>query len=184
MTGEYRGLHQKLVDGLGKRPGEAVYAFVACILALGVSGVAAHALKQPLLFPSLGPTALLLFEQPMSSGASPRNALIGHLVAVLAGALCLYLFGSYDDPSILVEGVTPARVGAAALSLALTGAVLLLLRASHPPAGATVLIVSLGLLKTPPELAMIVSGVALLVVAGWLVNRSLGTPFPVWYPKG
>jgi CBS domain-containing membrane protein len=72
----------------------------------------------------------LFFEQPVEKTASLRNTRIGHLVAV--AALCLLAFGLYDDPSVLFEGVTPARVGAAALSLALTGAVLLLLRASHP----------------------------------------------------
>jgi CBS domain-containing membrane protein len=79
-----------------------------------------------------------------------------------------------------VEGVTLLRIGVAALSLALAGAVLLLLRASHPPAGATVLIVSLGLLKTPTELTMIMVGVAILIVAGWVINRALGTPVPAW----
>lgn len=187
MAGDgYHGVHERLVGWLGQRGGEAVYAFFACGLALTVSGLAAYALKQPLLFPSLGPTALLVFERPTSPGASPRNVLIGHLVAVLAGVSCLYLFGLYDDPSILLEGVTLARVGAAALSLAVAGAVLLLLRASHPPSGATVLIVSLGLLKTPTQLAMIMAGVATLLVAGWLINRALGTPYPVWSrkPKG
>jgi CBS domain-containing membrane protein len=143
----YHGVHEKLVERYG-RAGDALYTFVACMIALAVSGLAAYLTKQPLLFPSLGPAALLFFEQPMSAGSSPCNTLIGHLVAVLAGALCLALFGLLDDPSILVEGVTPPRIGAAALSLALTGAVLLLLRASHPPAGATVLIVSLGLVAT------------------------------------
>lgn len=70
-----------------------------------------------------------------------------------------------------------------ALSLALTGAVLLLLRASHPPAGATVLIVSLGLLETPAELAMILAGVVLLTVASWAINRALGMPVPIWTPE-
>lgn len=179
----YHGVHERLTGRLGERRGEAVYTFSVCVLALGVSGLAAYALKQPLLFPSLGPTAFLFFEQPAAKTASPRNALIGHLVAVVAGALCLLVFGLYDDPSVLVEGVTLARVGAAVLSLALTGAVLLLLRASHPPSGATVLIVSLGLLKTPVELAMIMAGVVLLTVAGWAINRALGTPVPIWAPR-
>jgi CBS domain-containing membrane protein len=175
----YHEVHDKLVERYG-RAGEALYTFIACVLALAVSGLAAYLTKQPLLFPSLGPAALLFFEQPMIAGSSPRNTLIGHLVAVLAGALCLALFGLLDDPSILVEGVTLLRIGVVALSLALAGAVLLLLRASHPPAGATVLIVSLGLLKTPTELTMIMVGVAILIVAGWVINRALGTPVPAW----
>ena len=175
----YHGVHEKLVERYG-RAGDALYTLIACVLALAVSGIAAYLTKQPLLFPSLGPAALLFFEQPMSAGSSPRNTLIGHLVAVLAGALCLALFGLLDDPSILVEGVTPLRIGAAALSLALTGAVLLLLRASHPPAGATVLIVSLGLLTKPSEMTMIMVGVVILSVTGWVINRAFGVPVPAW----
>ena len=88
------------------------------------------------------------------------------------------------NPSILREGATLVHVGAAALPLALAGSVLLLLGASHPPAGATVSIASLGLLKTPAELAMIVVGVANLTVAGWVVNRAFGTPMPPWSRQG
>jgi CBS domain-containing membrane protein len=186
MTGpeqQRHGFHERLAERFGVG-GDALYTFAACVLAVAVSGTAAHLTKQPLLFPSMGPTAFLFFEQPMANSASPRNTLIGHSVAVLAGAACLALFGLLDNPSILVEGVTPSRICAAALSLALTGAVLLLLRASHPPAGATVLIVSLGLLTKPSELALIMVGVVVLTVAGWAINRAFGVTMPVWSSQG
>ncbi len=71
MTGAgYHGVHKTLVERFGVRSGETVYAFFTCLLVLGVSGLAAHAFKQPLLFPSLGPTALLFFERPMSPGGA------------------------------------------------------------------------------------------------------------------
>jgi len=180
---ERHGLHGRLVGRFGSRVGEAIYAFAACLLALAVSGLAAYLAKQPLLFPSLGPTALLFFERPMATTSSPRNALIGHAVAILAGALSLALFGLLDNSSILVKDATPARIGAGALSVALTGAVLLLSNASHPPAGATTLIVSLGFLQTPPEMAALMAGVVLLTVVGWLLNRAAGVPAPVWGTK-
>ena len=81
MTEGYHSLHGKLVDRFGTK-GDALYTFVACLLALAVSGLAAYIFKQPLLFPSLGPTALLFFEQPLTAPSSPRNTLIGHLVAI------------------------------------------------------------------------------------------------------
>jgi CBS domain-containing membrane protein len=177
---EGRGLHRRLVERLGGRWGGALYTFVSCLLALAVSGLAAHVTGQPLLFPSLGPTAYLFFEQPMAEASSPRNALIGHAVAIGAGAFSLAVFGLLGDPSVLVESVTLARVGAAALSVALTGAVLLLLRASHAPTGATTLIVSLGFLQTPPEMAALMVGVVILTAVGWLVNRAAGVPVPLW----
>lgn len=116
----------------------------------------------------------------MSGRASPRNTMIGHAVAILAGVLSLVLFGLLDNPSVLQEGMTLARVGAATLSKAVTGAILLLLRASHPPAGATVLIVSLRLLQRPSELLVMAIGVVILTVVGWTINRLAGMPMPVW----
>jgi CBS-domain-containing membrane protein len=181
---EYHGFHKRLVDSFGATRGETIYTFVACLLALVISGLAAWLFRQPLLFPSLGPTALLFFEQPIAPASSPRNTLIGHFVAILAGALSLAVFGLLDHPSILAEGVTLTRMGAAALSVALTGAVLLLLRSSHPPTGATTLIVSLGLLQMPLEMVMLMVGVIILTVAGWSINRALGVPVPVWSAKG
>jgi hypothetical protein len=67
--------------------------------------------------------------------------------------------------------------------MALTGAVLLLLKSSHPPAGASVLIVSLGLLQTPLEMTMLMLGVLLLTIVAWLLNRMAGVPVPVWAAK-
>ncbi len=116
----------------------------------------------------------MFFEYPLGAGASLRNTLIGHLVAVLADALSLAIFGLLDHPSILQEGMTLARTGAAALSMVLTGAVLLLLKSSHPPARASVLIVSLGLLQMPLEMMMLVLGVLLLTVVAWLLTAWLG----------
>ena len=175
----YHGLRKALVERLGTQGGEAFYNFIGCLLALAVSGLAAYLLKEPLLFPSLGPTAFLFFEYPLGSGSSPRNTLIGHLVAVLAGALSLAVFGLLDHPSVLQEGVTLPRIGAAAFSMALTGAVLLLLRSSHPPAGASVLIVSLGFFQRPLEMLVLMIGVLLLTVVAWVINRAAGVPVPV-----
>jgi CBS domain-containing membrane protein len=52
-----------------------------------------------------------------------------------------------------------------------------------PPAGATTLIVSLGLIATIPKLAVLMLGVLLLVVQGFVINRLAGVPYPVWSPN-
>lgn len=62
-----------------------------------------------------------------------RASLEDSRLAAANPGFVLAVFGLLDHPSILAEGVTLARTGAAALSLALTGAILLLLRSSHPP---------------------------------------------------
>ena len=173
------GLQRRLQERLGKS-GEAIYAAGAGAVAIAISGLAAHLLRQPLLFPSLGPAVFLFFETPLSPPASPRNALIGHGVALLAGYVSLAIFGLLAAPNVLEVGVTPPRIGAAALSILITLALLIVLSSPHPPAGATTLIVSLGFLTTPPQLAAMAAGVVLLTVVGWLINRLLGVPVPVW----
>ena len=176
---ERYGLHKRLVERLGTA-GDAVYMFATAATAMVVSGIAAFVLKQPLLFPSLGPTLYLFFETPMAEQASLRNTLIGHFVALVVGFLSVWAFGLLYTPSVTEQGATPARVGAAALSLALTEALLILLRAKHAPAGATVLIVSLGLLSTPGRVLVMAASIVLLTVTGWIINRICGVPMPVW----
>ena len=160
--------------------GNAVYTFTGSLLAIALSGLAAWGFDEPLLFPSLGATAFLIFETPTAEVGSPRNTLIGHGVGILAAAFALAIFGLLDSPSAFEEGVTFSRVLAVALSVALTGGVLRLLRAAHPPAGATTIIVSSGLLAEGEQMLAVAAGVLLLTAAGWLLNRALGVPAPVW----
>jgi len=182
VPGSY-GLKRYLQTRHGNR-GNAVYTFTGSLIAVALSGTAAWAFDEPLLFPSLGATAFLFFETPMAEVASPRNAIIGHGLAVLAAIVGIAVFGLIDAPSAYEAGVVPARIGAVALAVALTGGALRLLRAAHPPAGATTIIVSSGLLDRPSQLVAVMVGVAILTAAGFAVNRALGVPAPAWSPRG
>ena len=146
---------------------------IVCLAAVGAVGVA---LKQPWVFPSLGPTVMVLAETPTQPAAHPRNVLSGHLVGIAAGYLSLLLLGLTDNPPVIQEGLTSTRVAAAVLSVALTALVLQAIRSPHPPAGATTLIVSLGLLKTPASLRAMVLSVILLTVLATLIYRALRVP--------
>jgi CBS-domain-containing membrane protein len=160
--------------------GNAVYTFVCSLIAITLSGTWAWVTEEPLLFPSLGATAFLMFETPMAEVGTPRNTIIGHAVAVAAAAVSLVVFGLWEAPSLYTTGIEPERIGAVALAVALTGGVLRVLRAAHPPAGATTIIVASGLLATVDQMAAVLAGVALLTLAGWLLNRALGVPAPAW----
>ncbi|MBV8218421.1 MAG: HPP family protein [Solirubrobacterales bacterium] len=160
--------------------GNAAYTFIGSLLAIGLSGLWAYIVKQPLVFPSLGATAFLIFETPMAEVGTPRNTIVGHSVGIAAGVLSLAIFGLLDAPSVYVSGVTLGRVGAIALAVALTGGVLRLLRSAHPPAGATTIIVASGLLAKPRQILDVLIGVLLLTTAGWCLNRLMGVPAPVW----
>ncbi|MDQ0365131.1 HPP family protein [Catenuloplanes indicus] len=157
-----------------------LYTFAGGGLAMVIAGAVAALTHQPWLFPSLGPAVMLHVEKPDAPESSPRNTVIGHAVALLTGYGFLLLCGLADNRSVLQEGVGVARIVAAAGSLAITATVLLFLRASHPPAGATTLIVSLGLLHTPTQLVIAMAGVLLVTVVDWLFNRATGRPMPVW----
>jgi len=77
-------------------------------------------------------------------------------------------------------GIFWPRVLAAALSLSATGALMVLFETSHPPAGATTLIVSLGIISKPAELVIIEVAVFLLVAQALAINRLAGLPYPTW----
>jgi CBS-domain-containing membrane protein len=173
------GFNEWLYNKWGNR-GNAVYTFMGGLITIALSGALAWGLDEPLVFPSLGATAFLFFETPMAEVASPRNTLIGHYVGALVATAWLFVFGLQDHASVLVEGFGPERAAAVALSVACTGGILRLLRAAHPPAGATTVIVSAGLLHTGSQLAALAAGVALLTLTAHVTNRVLGVPAPRW----
>jgi CBS-domain-containing membrane protein len=155
--------------------GPALYAAVLSLIVLAVAGAVGIALHLPWLFPSLGPTVMLFFESPEQPSARPVNTLVGHLTGLLMGAGCLYAFGLQDGPSAAAGGLTGAYLAAGALSVALTTLVLTWLGKPHPPAGATTLIVALGILTTPPQLLSMAGAILLITAAGWGMNLLLGT---------
>jgi CBS-domain-containing membrane protein len=159
-----------------------LFALVNGLIAIGAMAFVALVTGQPFVFPSLGPTAFLLFYTPMAPAASPRNTICGHAIGAAAGYLALVVFGLTEAAPALATSVTAARVGAAALSLGLTSGVMVWARVPHPPAGATTLIVSLGILREPDQLLVLMVAVALLVVQGYVINRLAGIPYPVWTP--
>ncbi|HEY2744448.1 MAG TPA: HPP family protein [Polyangia bacterium] len=179
------------LSGRLRRPGAARtaplliagFSFLAGAASIGVMALAAWATRQPLIFPSLGPTAFLMFYSPRSPAACPRNAIAGHFIGVVCGYLALLVFGLRHAPPALAGGITLPWVGAAALSLALTGALMAALRVPHPPAGATTLIVSLGILPHPVELVTLLAAVVGLLLLGISINRLAGIPFPLWAPR-
>ena len=178
IPGSY-GLKRRLYTRWGNR-GNALYTFIGSLLAMTVSGLAAWGFDEPLLFPSLGATAFLIFETPTAEVGTPRNTIIGHGVAIACAVFAMAVFGLLGDPSAFEEGVTFARALAVALCVGLTGGVLRLLRAAHPPAGATTIIVGSGLLAEADQILAVVVGVVLVTLAGWLLNRALGVPAPMW----
>lgn len=157
-----------------------LFSLVNGVISIGLMAGAAWVTGSAFVFPSLGPTAFLFFYTPTLASAAPRNTIFGHLIGALAGYLALVVFGLTEAEPALASAVTLPRVGAAALSLGLTSGLMVWFKVPHPPAGATTLIVSLGILRTPTDLAVLMLAVALLTVQGYLINRAAGIDYPRW----
>jgi len=130
---------------------------------LAVTAVLAVVFGQPLVFPSLGPTAYILARTPRAGTA--RRVVGGHAIGLVAGVLGYRLLAS----GLVVTATLPpfsetgVRLAAAAvLSVGLTTVGMVTLDAEHAPACATTLICALGLLRTLLETGgMLVSVVVL-----------------------
>ena len=164
-------------------PGRSIWAlfmFVNGFVTMAILAAVAMISHSPFVSPSLGPTAILLFYTPLSPTASPRHTVYGHAIGILCGYGSLLLMGLHHAPPATVVGVDSSRILAAALSLASTSAIMILLKAAHPPAGATTLIISLGIVTRPFYLIIIEIAVALLVAQAIFINRLAGLDYPLW----
>lgn len=103
--------------------GEVLISALGSLLGLGLVGLLSELYQLPLLLPSFGASAVLLYAACHVPMAQPRNVIGGHLVSALAGVLVYQFFG--DGWWALALGVT----------LAVTAMVLT--HTLHPPGGAT-----------------------------------------------
>jgi hypothetical protein len=139
---------------------------------LSIAAAVAWLSGAPAVFPSLGPTAFALAtDRP---GPSERVVVGGHAIGVTAGLLAyLAVAGlvpvpssplSFDPPWLAVSGVA---------SVALTTTGMRRTELVHPPACATTLIVSLGLLKPLQALAVVLPAVVSLLVVDRILAEAL-----------
>jgi hypothetical protein len=121
---------------------------------------------EPVVFPSLGPTAYVLAVAPDRETSQPRRVLGGHAIGVVAGFLAYHALapGLTVPASLDPASLAGARLAASAVvSVTLTAGAMLATDLRHAPACATTLIVALGLLPTLRQAALIALAVAVLV---------------------
>ncbi len=156
---------------LPKRPStpalpDAVWAPLASGMLMLVVGLIGWGVGRPWLFPALGPTAYLQGEMPANPVARWYNTVVGHLVGLLAGFAAIAITQAHGPAVLTSHVLTLDRVFAAAIALALTMLVCLLLKASHPPAGATTLLVALGAFRTFDDAMNVMAGAVIIALAG------------------
>ncbi len=158
------------------------YVLINSAISIGIVAIIAALTKQPFLFPSLGPTAFLLFYDAQGAQAAPRNVFCGHLIGVLAGYLALVIFRlTMAKPDL--NDITAPRIGAAIFCLCVTASLMVWLQVPHSPAASTTLMVGLGLIRTPLQLSVLMLAVVLMIAQGALINRLARVPYPLWAPR-
>lgn len=141
-----------------ERPG-----WIACALAAGgvaAMSVAAWITGLPAVIPSLAPSLLGAAAAPGRREHAPATLLIGHFIAILAALASLVAFGLLGEPPALAVGVSTGRMIALPVALALTLAGMLIVRRLHPAAGATTLLVGMGIVRPGGDLVVLVAAIA------------------------
>ena len=121
------------------------------------------------LFAPLGATAVLVFAVPSSPLAQPWNCVVGNTAPALYALLLLWAFPTLSQTSM------------AALAVAGAIAIMLALRALHPPGGAVALLTVLSAEQLLPMgwylLVPMAALSAVLVAVGVLYHRACGRPY-------
>lgn len=147
---------------LRRRTGISLYAGVLFTVLGGI----AWASGQPFIFPSLGPTAFILAFDRRSERTRTYRVVGSHLLGGIVGLIAWTVIASgisitATPPAFSPEGLRLAA--SATLSIVGTSWAMIGTDTIHAPACATTLIVSLGLLSSPAQVAIIVVSVVILV---------------------
>jgi hypothetical protein len=144
-------------------------------LASGVLVLAAGAMSlatgKPWLFAALGPTAVMIAHAPGHVTTRFQSVVLGHAAGAACGYLALLLCGVSGAASLgQLGGPSTARVWASAFAVVLTALVQPPLRAWHPPAAATSLLITLGATRLSSRTALaLLGGVLVVAILGeWL----------------
>ena len=160
------------IKGIVKSDKNVLYATIgegALVLVLAALGRGLHLV---LLFPSLGPTAYELVEKPNTKSARLYNVVVGHLLALGAGFLALWILNAWSAPSVTAAGfVSSPRLWASVLAVVITTATTLAVKANQPASLATTLLVSLGAMQTEGDAITIVIAVLILAAIGEPIRR-------------
>jgi hypothetical protein len=127
------------------------------LLAIAALGTLTNISSYNLIAAPLGASTVLLFGNPISPLAQPRNIIAGNTIAALVSVCCIALLGS-----------TPITMG---LAVGLTIALGQWLRCLHPPAGAVALLGVLLKAKISFILFPVLSGSLLLVLMAAIFSR-------------
>lgn len=139
---------------------------------LSISAVAALAVifKMPLIFPSLGPSALLFFNDDLTLRPKIKTVFLGHTIGILSGFVAIQLFCLRLEHSQQLDSLNYWHIATAALAVSLTGFLMKVSKQFHAPAGASALIVGLGLIFSLTAVSKLILGALVFSVVLRLVS--------------
>jgi hypothetical protein len=109
---------------------------------------------------------------PAQPSSRMYNVIVGHVGGLVAGFFCVWLFNVWNDPVVLTDHqLTGGRLAASTLAMALSMLFGILTRGSHPPAAATVLLITLGSMKDQQQVIAFAIGLIIVAVVGEIVRR-------------
>jgi hypothetical protein len=169
--GSHTGTLARLAARSPAAAADSVWVPLASGILVLVAGAMTLATGSPWLFAALGPTAVIVAANPGHQTTRFHSVVLGHFVALLSGWLAVLLMGAGDAPSFLGSHATSvSRVWASAAAVAVTALVQPSMRAYHPPAAATALLVTLGIYSPSwRTFGSLMAGVLLVALVGeWL----------------
>lgn len=148
-------------------PIQKIYIALRSGLFLAIPAIIAWVVGEPFIFPSLGPTAYVLAFRSESKYTA-KTIIGGHACGVAGGLLSYHLMVAPNSLNVM-GGVMQESgfllVAGAVLALVITVLLMLIFEASHPPACATTLIISLGILSGWLQATFIMIAVAVMYLS-------------------
>ncbi len=155
----------------------ALYVFTATVVSIAIMGVAAYFTSWVFVFPSIGPSAFLIFYAPSSAMSAPRNTILGHLAGVFLG------YASYKVALLLgVAKGSTLMFATSGIAMGFLGMLMVLTGILHPPAASSCLIASLGFVKGMYQILGMMGAVVVMCVQGYVMNNLVGIKYPLWSP--
>jgi len=110
------------------------------------------------LISSFGSSMLLLYGYPESTFSQPKNIFFGHLLTSIIGVIFLYFI------PLPIYILIPLAVGVGI-------GLMILLKVTHPPAGANPIIVIMGSVSLDFLINPIITGSLIILIFGVILNR-------------
>lgn len=154
-------------------PKGSIAIAAACGIVIGLIGLIAVWANMPFLLASLGPTLAIQTTTPQQPSAHPWNVSVGNLIGLGVGVLAVYVTGAIHAPPFLQGNpLSLDRVAAAVFGVGIGILIEFLLHASHPPAAATSLLVTLGGVDIDWRgVGSVLIGIALVTIFGEAARR-------------